>query len=194
MKHLIFVCAVVGATVSFAFGQDKSSGTGEFQAVVGRAEATFVFPIKPQRRYEWSSGGLQYTWHVKIKNRNRNYDVGYYLFTPMGATPPESGSFQDLLDNGQFSVWKGSSVARSVVEEVSVAGFASEQQDKLTIKVTGRKAIQLLFSGKPQSVVFFTEILNKATSTKVPVTYTGTGREQPKVPVASEPSTKQEEI
>ena len=173
MKNLIFVSVLVVVTFSFAFGQSKSSGAGKFQAVVGKDEATFIFPIKPKKRYEWSSGGLQYAWLVKIKNKNRNSEVGYSLFTPMGATPTESGNFQDLLDNGQFDVWTVAGKTGSVVEEVSVEGFASDKQDKLTIKLTGSKAVQLLFSGKPQSVVFYTKILNKTTSVKVPVTYTG---------------------
>jgi hypothetical protein len=150
----------------------KSSGIGKFQAVVGKDEATFIFPIKTQKRYEWYGGGLQYAWQVKIKNKNRNYEVGYSLFTSMGATPTESGNFQDLLNNGQFDAWSIAGKTGSVME-VSVKGFANDKQDKLTIKLTGSKAVQLLFSGKPQSIVFYTKILNKTTSVKIPVTYSG---------------------
>lgn len=177
MKHLIVIAVLVFATFSFAFGQGKSSSTGKFQAVVGRDEATFVFPIRPQKRYEWYGGGDQYAWEVKIKNKNRNYKVGFSLTTPLSGGLAESGDFQVLLDRGQFSAWrvvrKTAEVIEEEIEEVSVEGFSSEKHDRLTIKVTGREAVQLLFSGKPKSVVFYTKILNKTTSVAVPVAYTG---------------------
>ena len=89
-------------------GRDTSS-IGKFQVVVGKDEAIFTFPIKPQRNYDWSNGGgLQYAWCVKINNKNRNYEVGYTLITP--STPPiGSGNFRDLLDNGHFGVYVYSS-------------------------------------------------------------------------------------
>lgn len=157
-------------------GRDTSS-IGKFQAVVGNDEATFVFPIRPQKRYEWYGGGVQYAWEVRLKNKNRNYEVGFSLTTPLSGGFAASGDFQVLLNSGQFSAWrvvrKTAEVIIEVIEEVSVEGFSSEKHDRLTIKVTGSKAVQLLFSGKPKSVIFFTKILNKSTSVIVPVTYTG---------------------
>ena len=169
----LFLFALFSLTLfSVAFGQGKG-GTGKFQAVVGKDEAIFTFPIKPQQQYDWSEGrALLYAWLVKINNKNRNYEVGYSLATP--STPPiGSGNFRDLLDNGQFDVWAIVGKVGSVVKELSVEGFASDKQDKLTIKVTGIEAVQLLFSGKPKSVVFYTKILSKSSSLVVPVTYTG---------------------
>ena len=104
MKFIISIVVSITATFSFAFGQSKSGDIGKCQVVVGENEASFTFPIKSRKHYEWSSGGLQLTWNVRIKNKSRNYDVEYYLFTPMGSTPTESGDFKGLLNAGQVQM------------------------------------------------------------------------------------------
>src|SRR5437870_3053734 len=99
MRKLLILVTLTLATSPLVIAQTKAArakpitDTGKYQAIVGKEEVVFTFPITPRRQYEWYSGGLQYTWHAKIKNNNQEYEAGYYLFMPMGATPPGKGNF-----------------------------------------------------------------------------------------------------
>lgn len=156
----------------------RSRPTANYRATVNTDEAVFMFPLTPKKVYQWSGGGLQYSWVVRIRSQNRNYKVGFTLFTPMGATPPEKGSFQKLLNSGQLNIWRedaqpgNSSVVvgvtnnnelatwedkeagKVVVEEARVTGFLNKSGDGLIIKVSGRKAVQSLFSNRPENIFF----------------------------------------
>lgn len=146
-----------------------ASAQKNFQAVVNDNEATFTFPLNPNQEYEWASGGLTYQWSVIVTNNRKRYEFGFSLYTAQGASPTETGDINALLKAGQLSVWSGT----KVLDNVKVEGYASKAKDKLTIKITGRKSIQLLFSSKPKYVTFSTllELFEKPTNVRVPVKY-----------------------
>lgn len=163
MKYIFYVSILVFAFFLPVLAQNN------FQAVVNEDDATFTFPLNPKQEYEWSSGGLTYQWSVIVTNNRKRYEFGFYLYTAMGASPTESGDINALLKAGQLSVWSGT----KVLDSVKVDGFASEAKDKLTIKITGKKSVQLLFSSKSKYVTFSTllELFEKPTNVQVPVQY-----------------------
>lgn len=163
MKYIFYVSILV-FTLSFPALAQKS-----FQAIVNENEATFTFPLNPEQEYEWSSGGLTYQWSVIVTNNKKRYELGFFLYTPQGASSDESGNINALLEAGQFSVWSGN----KVLDSIKVSGFANEAKDKLTIKISDKKSIQLLFSSKPKYVTFSTllELFEKPTNVRVPVEY-----------------------
>lgn len=163
MKY-IFYASILAFVLSLPALAQKN-----FQALVNDDEATFTFPLNPKQEYEWSSGGLTYQWSVTVMNNRKRYEFGFFLYTAMGVSPTESGDINALLEAGQFSVWRGT----KVLDSVKVDGYASENKDKLTIKITDKKSIQLLFSSKPKYVTFSTvlELFEKPTNVRVPVKY-----------------------
>ncbi len=44
-------------------------------------------------------------WNVAVNSNRRNYEFGFSLFAPMGATPEEDGDIHALLQAGQCSAW-----------------------------------------------------------------------------------------
>ncbi|HQU84322.1 MAG TPA: hypothetical protein PKY59_14390 [Pyrinomonadaceae bacterium] len=163
MKYIFYVFVLIFALSLPALAQKS------FQAAVNDDEAVFTFPLNPKQEYEWSSGGLTYQWSLIVTNNRKRYEFGFFLYTPQGASSDESGDINALLEAGQFSVWSGN----KVLDTVSVSGYANQNKDKLTIKITDKKSIQLLFSGKPKFVTFSTvlELFEKPKNVKVPVKY-----------------------
>jgi uncharacterized protein YecT (DUF1311 family)/transcription elongation factor Elf1 len=143
-----------------------------YQAIVDEKEAVFTFPINPQRQYEWCPGGLQYAWNVEVRNNSNNYEMGFSLFTSMGASLCGKGDLRALLNAGQFDVWKITEDRGTIVPDLKIEYKLSTNEKALTIKLTDKEAIKLIFSNQPKDVVFKSQILEKKSSVKVPVEYT----------------------
>lgn len=196
MKSFFIVFLSIIAASSFAVGQSKTkktsvSQTVKHQAVVDVNEASFIFPINPTQRYEWCPGGLQYAWTIEVNSNNQNFELGYFMFTAMGASPCGQGNIQTLLRDGQFDIFRQDGESGSVITGLTEEGFATYEdnysdeffiektivtgmatQNKLTIKLTGAKTIQRLFANQPKQITFNSQILERKKSVNVPVTYT----------------------
>lgn len=141
------------------------------QALVSKNEAEFTFPINPQKQYEWCPGGLEYAWMVSAHNGNDTFEFGFSLVTAMGASPCRKGNFRDLLNEGQFNIWKVKSNGASVVPDLKVEHAFNGDGQLLSIILKDKRAIELIFSKKPKHVIFQSQVLEKKLSTKVPVVY-----------------------
>lgn len=197
MKRMCIPFLLVLCASSFVAGQSRvrrptPAPGANYQATVNDNEAVFTFPISPTVKYEWCPGGLQYSWTIKINSNNQDFELGYFMFTAMGASPCGQGNIRKLLREGQFSLFRQSGESGSLItgvteegrfatyednfsddflaEKTVVSGFVSG--NKLIIKVSGAKTLQLLFANRPQYITFESQILEKKRSTTVPVTYT----------------------
>jgi hypothetical protein len=137
-----------------------------YAVVVHPTFATFKFPVTLRPIWQWGAGGLQYTWHAKLQTPQGKYEVGFFLFGPMGEMPPESGDIRKLLGNGQFSAFDGSG---SVDLNVRVTG--TYEGGFLTITVSGAPSVKRLFGQSPSSCDLFAEDLNQRASSHVPIQY-----------------------
>ncbi len=176
MKYIRLMCILIVTLSTPVLGQNRGRNTSEasgHQALVGAGEAIFTFPIQPGRHYQWSSGGLEYTWNVKVNNSGRNYEFGFYLFTPMGAMPGQSGDIHALLRAGQCTIWKVTGQGLSGVEGATVECSVSDDEKSLTIKLRETKSINALLSSRPKYVTSWTqlELFAKSSSVRVPVEY-----------------------
>lgn len=184
---LTSLCAVPSRNAAsarlFTSDQPKSSNsqrTGavqKYQATVSKEEAIFTFPIPPHRRYEVSDRGLLGIHVIKVRNINQDYEFGFYLDNPLdGALGMVEGNLNDLLNApmGFFKAFRVSNGSAQDLNEVKVEGFADNNLDKLTIRVSGKKSVEALFSGRSKYCTFESRILDGAvrkTSVRVVVAY-----------------------
>jgi hypothetical protein len=165
MKYITYNITLLFLLSLPALAQNSSS----YQAIVNTDEATFIFPLNPSQEYEWSNGGLTYKWSVAVSSSKGNYEFGFYLYTPMGATPEQRGDINALLQAGQFNVWRGN----KVINNVNIDGHANEAQDQLIIKIIDRRLIQRMFSQRPKYVTFSIqlELFEEPANVRVHVKY-----------------------
>ncbi len=184
MKKLLLVLILV-SLFPVALGQNRqkqsrsSTNSVAYEANVSTDEATFVFPVLPRRQWlwdgeEWFGGILQYTWHIELNGGRQNLQAGYFYYTDAGTgTRTEEdlrykrGSLRQLLQAGQYSLFRDG----SVVKGVNVQGFVSDRQDKITIRIVGTNPIRLLFSNRPRFLTFKSKILRNTISQRVVVNY-----------------------
>jgi hypothetical protein len=167
-KYLLSSILSCERTASSVSEAESSPG---YHAVVTRDEAVFTFPVDPKDQYEWCPGGLQYAWNVKTGNFQNGFEFGFSLFTSMGAARCDQGKLEDVLQEGQFSVWKLEGNGSSVVPGVIVEHSLSRGGSSLNIIIKGKDTINLLFSQKPAHVVFQSQADAHTSSEKVPVLY-----------------------
>ncbi len=150
----------------FSAKSGKPSSAKGYAVVVHPTFATLTFPVSPRPVWQWGAGGLQYTWHAKIQTPQGGYEVGFFLFGPMGEMPQESGNIRKLLANGQFSAFDGSG---SVDRNVRVSDNYSE--GLLTITVDGMPSVKRLFGQSLTSCDLLAESMNEKASSHVPIQY-----------------------
>lgn len=132
----------------FAFSE-----TGEYSARIYNKKAIFEFSIPVRDKWEWYSfaKGQEYSWNVVIDK----YSIGFFLFCPSGTIMPESGSFQELLAAGQFSVFESEANGTcSVIQGIDISGKVNKEGNMLIIEVLGEDIVQNIFSSKPKSCRF----------------------------------------
>ena len=129
-----------------------------FTAVVKSDEARFTLPLPRRRGWKWrrpetGDNTQEYRMDVSVKNGGSEYTFGFYLWKRAGAKPV-TGSFSDLLEAGQKSVFERPASARlfSLVRDAAVK--VSERGETLIITISGRKNVARLFDGKPPEVTF----------------------------------------
>src|SRR5688572_23069143 len=70
----------------------------EYQAIVRRDEAVFVFPISRNRQYEFWDRGMLGIHVIKVRNKNEDFEVGFYIDNPLGgALGLSEGNLGDIL-------------------------------------------------------------------------------------------------
>jgi len=216
MKHLFIAFVLIITTSYFVAGQRKPKKstfvpqTVKYQAVVDKNEAVFTFPLKPSQRYEFCSRGLRYVWSVEVNSDSQDFEFGYFLSPKWEFSSCGQGNIQKLLRKGQFSLFKRKSEDtsteytvvtgltaegfvtydnfsdESLIEKPIVSGFASS--NKLTIKLSGTKSLQLLFANQPKYLNFTTQTLENNKNVSVLVTYTA------KFLSAKKPSTQNDNV
>jgi hypothetical protein len=158
-------------------GRAQSSSAEElFTATVKSGEARFTLPVPGRSEWEWrkpetADRAQEYRMGVSVKNEGTGYTFGFYLWKRAGATP-KTGSFSDLINAGQKSVFerKPSSRGFTIIQDAKVG--MTPKGDRLIIEIDGRKNVQRLFSSRPAEVTFKITVPGEAPSTKVvPVRY-----------------------
>ncbi|MEK6284004.1 MAG: hypothetical protein AABN95_26950 [Acidobacteriota bacterium] len=173
IASILFSILIISAPSPGQNSTMRTNSVGRYRADVGTNVATFVFPLGSGQTYKWSAGGLTYMWSITVNNNRRNYEFGFSLFTPMGATPEESGGIHALLQAGQCSVWEIARGGASVVGGATAECVVGEDQRSLTVKLSQANSIQLLFSSTPRFVTFRKQLgrFVKPSSVRVPVKY-----------------------
>jgi hypothetical protein len=89
MKFILF-CTALTITLPFmADAQRKGSNPrplnagSKYQAIVGKDEAVFIFPIPTQRQYEFTDRGILGIHVIKISNNNEDFEFGFYIDNPL---------------------------------------------------------------------------------------------------------------
>jgi hypothetical protein len=183
MKFILF-CAALTFTLPFmASGQRKGSNSrpldagSKYQAIVGKDEAVFIFPIPTQRQYEFTDRGILGIHVIKVRNNNEDFEFGFYIDNPLdGALGLGEGNLRELLSApmGFFKAFKLTKESIHDLDDVRVQGFANDNLSKLTIKVSGNKGLQRLFSGKNPYCTFESRTRDghyPKTSVRVPIVY-----------------------
>lgn len=161
---------------------DVSEIQSSYTAALTDTEARFVFPFDANAIYEWCPGGLQYGAEVKV---GRGYQLGFTMFTPMGASNCERGDLEKLLDNGQTSVWKKGSDGSSAVVPAKISTQLSNTKDALVVTLEGRDVINLLFGDRPSKVTLVRTLKTEISEKSVRVEYRG---QSPKATTPSAPN------
>jgi hypothetical protein len=132
-------------------------------------------PIKPRDRWVWCrvdtrDNMMEYRMDVTVKNEGEEYTFGFYLWKRPGSSPG-SGGFNDLLSNGQKSLFQRSASRRmSIVRDAEVK--VKTKEDSVVISLHSKKDLQRLFSSKPTEVVIKTKIPGEPdTSQTVSISY-----------------------
>jgi hypothetical protein len=151
--------------------------TDSFTAVVKADEARFTLPVPERREWKWrlpetKDSAQEYRMDVTVKNGGTEYTFGFYLWKRAGAKPG-TGSFSDLLDTGQKSVFERPQGTRRLALIRDAGVKVNQEGDRLVITVSGRKDVARLFSGKPEKVTFKIAVPGDNPRQKtVPVDYT----------------------
>lgn len=127
-----------------------------FTAVVSQSASTFSFPYPPASRFEWCSGGKQYGFEVNARARSTEYEFGFSLFGPMGATPCERGNLQALLNAGQTGAFQVQGDSGDMVpnSDRNITVRPDAQKRLLIMNVTGAAILRRIFANRPEFVEF----------------------------------------
>ena len=151
-----FQCVVatvlVMASISCSDSPIEPAGS-LFTGVVGNGELHLTLPLPSRASWMWDQvaagdGELEYKWTGTIVNGGEQYELGFFKWKTPSAIP-ESGTFQEMLQSGQSSVFHfdPSSGTSNLVVSGQVATFAAG--DSLVIRVIDPTTLALLTSGDP---------------------------------------------
>lgn len=173
MNRLIILPILFLVAVSWAPAEEAAKPKEKVPtAIVLPEQCVFTFPIDDlSREWKWGvspASQCEYSWMVTVKNGDKSYQIGFSYFNPFGK--PRTGTFKDLLVNGQANVWELSGDGASYVEGVDVT--CDTVGDGLRIAVSDEKWIKKQFAGKPKTLSFETTgSLLKQGKTEVKVAY-----------------------
>ena len=163
---LLLICALLVLPV-----QARST----YSAVVTPKQATFTIPVTPRDRWTWRRSDTkdnqqEYRMDVTVKNEDREYTFGFYLWKHHGASSG-SGTLSELITAGQKSLFERAESRRmTIVRDTQVK--VVNKDNLVVISLRDKDYIQRLFSSKPSEVVFKIKIPGDADiSQTVPVSY-----------------------
>lgn len=180
----VFICAALAASLAFNTSVQLKHAdappihlASEYQAIVRRDEAVFIFPIPRNRQYEFWDRGMLGIHVIKVRNKNEDFELGFYIDNPLGgALGLGEGNLGDILSapTGFFKAFKIGNRTLRDLNNIRVEGFASEKLDQLTIRVLGAENVRRLFSGKSKFCTFESRVRDgrhSKTSVRVPIVY-----------------------
>jgi hypothetical protein len=110
----------------------------QFSAVVTQDEATFSLPLPAQKSFVWRRketrpNAQEYRMDVTVKNVDREFTFGYYLWKREGSNQ-ESGDFGSLLKAGQKSLFERTEARRMTIVrgERESKSERQESRDRVT--------------------------------------------------------------
>ncbi len=159
---LIFLagyCVFGGLLLYMAISQE--SPTYVCRVSVSEQSARLVFPVNDQE-WEWNKPETQlnyaeYTWAINIDNADKTIEAGFFLFRHPDAHPGH-GSLNDLLDEGQMSVWICIDEICRVDDEFNIE-FSIEKGTVVGV-VEDSSTMNLMFSEKPSNATCLVRLPN----------------------------------
>ncbi len=99
---------------------------------VTKQKIEFFFPVDQVKNWKWhdknmDTGSLEYEWNATFKLSKNDYGAGFLLFKHPAAQPG-SGTFEDLIKEGQVSLFETrilERTMRSSGDKVMMSGIRS---------------------------------------------------------------------
>jgi hypothetical protein len=171
MKPLSLLLALFAATVVATPQLDQT----QFSAVVKKDEATFSLPVPLRDRWVWrlkqtKANAQEYRMDVTVKNEDREYTFGYYLWKREGAGQ-ESGDFASLLAAGQKSLFERTEPRRmTIVRDANVK--IKVKNKSLVIQLRDKDDVKRIFSSRPAEAMFKIKVPDEPEVVqKIPIVY-----------------------
>jgi hypothetical protein len=145
---------VLGPAVLFAQGA-RTTGT------VTPRLAEFKIPLEQPASATWNwnradtpDNAGEYSWQVAVPNCAGRYSFGFYLYKFPGSKPAH-GNLEAMIKAGQASVFKedaksGSGELKNARVNVLI------ENDRIVLRITDAKLIQMIFAGHPDSATINT--------------------------------------
>lgn len=172
MKTLCLLAILAGTFAAAAAAQLDQT---QFSAVVNKDEATFSLPVPSRDRWVWrrketKPNGQEYRMDVTIKNDDREYTFGYYLWKREGSGQ-ESGDFASLIAAGQKSLFERTEPRRmTIVRNADVK--VKIKDTRLVIQLRDKDEVKRIFSSRPTEATFKIKIPNEPEVVqKIPIVY-----------------------
>ena len=147
----------------------------QFSAIVKKDEATFSLPVPVRDRWIWrlkqtKANAQEYRMDVTVKNDDREYTFGYYLWKREGAGQ-ESGDFESLIAAGQKSLFERTEPRRmTVVREANVK--VKIKNKRLVIQLPDKDDVNRIFSSRPAEATFKIKVPDEPEVVqKIPIVY-----------------------
>jgi len=152
VRSVVLVLGIVSCSDS----PTQPDGLRGFTAVVSNGELHLTLPLQSRGTWEWdqaaaSDGELEYKWTGTVANGGETYEVGFFKWKFPGAAP-QTGAFEQLLQEGQTSIFRldPSGGPSTLVQSGQVA--ASGVADSVVIRVNDPASLALLTSANPNEV------------------------------------------
>ena len=135
-------------------GQGQQDG---FRAVVFPDSAEFVFPVPGSRSYRWQLdespvGQLEYRWSVTVGD-GAKADLGFFVFKQPTATGVIDGTLDELLEDGQATLWKVADRG-TMTADTTVRLRVRSTGARIALSISDSATIRRLFGHRPDSVTF----------------------------------------
>ena len=147
----------------------------QFSATVSKSEAVFVLPVDTRDKWTWQRADTrpnaqEYRMDVTLKNEDKEYTFGFYLWRRAGARSG-SGSLKDLIAAGQKSLFERSeSRLMTIIHGADVKVKVND--NRLEISVHKSDDLKRLFSGHPTEATFKIKYPDSPEAIqKVPIVY-----------------------
>lgn len=174
MYAILVICSLLASSSTATF-KPPQHDAAQFSAVVSRNEGVFTLPIQPKKSWSWrrpetGDNKQEYRMDVTVKNADKDYTFGFYLWKRAGAQAG-SGSLNDLISAGQKSLFERIEPRRmTIVREADVK--VKVKGDQLVISLHGHNHLKRLFSSRPVEAIFKIKFPNEPEITQtIPIVY-----------------------